>query len=284
MQMMATWLTNPPELSDRDLAIIVGLVYEKSGITLHAGKRALVSARLQKRLRQIGAVSFRDYIKWLQSDTSGDELTAMIDAITTNHTAFFREPQHFDFLTEVVLPPLVARSGARPIAGWSAACATGEEPYTLALTILERFGADAARCLPLLASDLSTHALRRAMAGWYKAEKVAHLPRHLSLKYFEKGTGKSADLVRVAAPLRHLVEFRQHNLLAPAPARQPFDFIFCRNAMIYFDAPVQQRVIAELEASLAPGGYLFTSHSESLNSVRHGLNWVAPAVYRKGPR
>ena len=282
--MSVSWLTHPPELTDRDLAFIVGLVYEKSGITLHAGKRALVSARLQKRLRQIGAASFRDYITWLRSDSSGDEVTAMIDAITTNHTSFFREPQHFDFLADVVLPPLLARGGARPIHGWSAACATGEEAYTLALTILERFGPDAARCLPLLASDLSTHALRRAIAGWYKAEKVAHLPRHLALKYFEKGTGKNADFVRVSATLRHLVEYQQHNLLGPAPSRPPFDFIFCRNAMIYFDVPVQQRVIAELEASLAPGGYLFTSHSESLNSVSHGLSWVAPAVYRKGSR
>src|SRR5262245_26513310 len=135
---MASWLLQPPEMTDRDLAIIIGLVYEKSGITLHAGKRALVSARLQKRMRQIGAVSFRDYIKWLKADRSGDELTAMIDAITTNHTSFFREPQHFDFLADVVLPPLFERNAGRPVFGWSAACATGEEPYTLAMTILER--------------------------------------------------------------------------------------------------------------------------------------------------
>jgi chemotaxis protein methyltransferase CheR len=278
---MASWLVHPPELSDRDLATIVGLVYEQSGIALHAGKRALVSARLQKRLRHIGAASFRDYVKRVQTDASGDELTAMIDAITTNHTSFFREPQHFEFLTAVVLPPLLRRG--LPIAGWSSACSTGEEPYTIAITALERFGDDAGRALRLLASDLSTQALARARAGLYKVEKTTDLPRHLVLKYFQKGGGRSADLLEVTAPLRKMVEFRQLNLLKPAPSGPKFDFIFCRNVMIYFDQPVQQRVVEGLESRLAPGGYLFTSHSESLNSVRHGLSWVAPAVYRRGP-
>ena len=279
---MTSWLVNPPELSDRDLATIVGLVYAQSGITLHSGKRALVSARLQKRLRHVGAASFREYVRWIQSDRSGDELTAMIDAITTNHTSFFREPQHFEFLTDVVLPPLLRR--AMPIQGWSSACSTGEEPYTIAMTALERFGDAAYSSLRLLASDLSTQALARARAGIYKLEKTTGMPRHLVLKYFHKGSGKAADLLEVAAPLRQMVEFRHLNLLRPAPPGPPFDFIFCRNAMIYFDQPVQQRVVEALEARLAPGGYLFTSHSESLNSVRHGLDWVAPAVYRRGLR
>jgi chemotaxis protein methyltransferase CheR len=279
---MSTWLLHPPELSDRDLAIIVGLVYEKSGITLHAGKRALVSSRLQKRLRHVGAGSFRDYVKWVQADAS--ELTAMIDAITTNHTSFFREPQHFDILTSVVLPPLLKRGGAAPILGWSSACSTGEEPYTMAIALLERFGEQAGRDVRLLASDLSTQAVRRARAGTYKPEKVADLPRHLLMKYFQRGSGKTADLWQVAPALAQMIEFRVSNLLGPAPAGPPFDFIFCRNVMIYFDLAVQQRVIEGLEARLAPGGYLFTSHSESLNSLRHGLSWVAPAVYRRGLR
>jgi chemotaxis protein methyltransferase CheR len=281
---MSSWLQHPPELSDRDLAIIVGLVYEKSGITLHAGKRALVSARLQKRLRQLGAGSFREYVRWVQADATGDELTAMIDAITTNHTAFFREPQHFDVLAEVVLPPLLKRGGAAPILGWSAACSTGEEPYTMAMTILERFGVESGRGVHLLASDLSTQAVRRARAGLYKPEKVADLPRHLLMKYFQKGYGKTADMWQVSPTLANMIEFRVSNLLGPAPAGPPFDFIFCRNVMIYFDLAVQQRVIEGLEARLAPGGYLFTSHSESLNGLRHGLSWVAPAVYRRGGR
>jgi chemotaxis protein methyltransferase CheR len=275
-------VTEPAEFSDRDLATIVRLVYEKSGIALHAGKRALVSARLQKRLRHTGVASFREYVKLLQSDLSGDELTAMLDAITTNHTAFFREPQHFEFLARVVLPPLRDASRVAPILGWSAACSTGEEAYTIALTAAQVLGDEAARRVRLLASDISTRAVAHAAAGIYRADRTAEMPRHVLLKYFQKAIGAQPGLLQVSAPVRQLVEFRRLNLLHPAPPGPPFDFIFCRNVMIYFDRPTQQRVIDTLEARLARGGYLFTSHSESLNGLRHGLTWVAPAIYRRG--
>jgi chemotaxis protein methyltransferase CheR len=270
------------EFSDRDLATIVRLVYEQSGITLTAGKRALVSARLQKRLRQTGAETFHDYVKLVQSDASGDELTAMLDAITTNHTSFFREPQHFEYLEKVVLPPLKERSGVTPILGWSAACATGEEPYSIALTAARVFGDAAARRVRLLASDISTRAVARASAGVYRADRLAELPRHLVLKYFQKASGAPAGLLQISAPVRQLIEFRRLNLLQPAPPGPPFDFIFCRNVMIYFDRTAQQRVIDTLERRLARGGHLFVSHAEGLNGLRHGLTWVAPAVYRRG--
>jgi chemotaxis protein methyltransferase CheR len=271
-----------PEVSDRDLAAIVRMVYEQSGITLHAGKRALVSARLQKRLRQRGLASFRDYVKLLQSDVTGEELTAMLDAITTNHTSFFREPQHFEYLANTVLPPLYEGGRTTPILGWSAACATGEEAYTIALTVAEMFGQDCRRRVRLLASDLSTRAVHRASSGIYRADRTAGLPRHLVLKYFQKPVGAPPGLLQIATPVRQLIEFRRHNLLTPAPPGAPFDFIFCRNAMIYFDRAAQQRVLDTIEARLARGGYLFISHSESLNGLRHGLTWVAPAVYRRG--
>ncbi len=270
------------ELSDRDLGTITRLVYEKSGITLHSGKRALVTARLQKLLRLGGFGSFREYVRYLQTDTSGGELTAMLDAIATNHTSFFREPQHFEFLANVVLPPLRARSDSVPILGWSAACSSGEEPYTIAMTAFEQFGEDAGRRICLLASDLSTKALVRARAGVYKTERVAGLPRHLVQKYFDRRPTLPRGTIQIGEPIRRVVEFRQLNLLDPPPPGRPLDFIFCRNALIYFDHQVQQRVIERLEGRLAPGGYLFTSHSESLNSLSHGLTWVAPAVYRRG--
>lgn len=272
----------PPEVSDRDLAAIVQMVYEKSGITLHAGKRALVSARLQKRLRHHGVASFRDYLKLLQDDATGEELTAMLDAITTNHTSFFREPQHFEYLATVVLPPLRDAGRATPILGWSAACATGEEPYTIAMTAAEVFGPATGHCVRLLASDLSTRAVARASAGIYRADRTTDMPRHLVLKYFQKAVGVQPGLLQVAAPIRQLIEFRRLNLLQPAPPGPPLDFIFCRNAMIYFDRVAQQRVIDTLESRLARGGYLFISHSESLNGLQHGLTWVAPAIYRRG--
>jgi chemotaxis protein methyltransferase CheR len=274
----------PAEVSDRDLAAIVRMVYEKSGITLHAGKRALVSARLQKRLRHRGVASFHDYLKLLQDDVTGEELTAMLDAITTNHTSFFREPQHFEYLAKTVLPPLGDAKGSTPILGWSAACATGEEPYSIAITAAEMFGRDTGRRIRLLASDLSTRAVARAGAGIYRADRTADMPRHLVLKYFQKAVGTQPGLLQVAAPIRQLIEFRRLNLLQPAPPGPPLDFIFCRNAMIYFDRAAQQRVVDTLESRLARGGYLFLSHSESLNGIRHTLDWVAPAVYRRGER
>jgi chemotaxis protein methyltransferase CheR len=271
-----------PEVSDRDLAAIVRMVYEKSGITLHAGKRGLVSARLQQRLRHRGVATFREYVKLVQDDVTGEELTAMLDAITTNHTSFFREPQHFEYLAKVVLPPLRDAARVTPILGWSAACATGEEPYTIALTAAEVLGPETSRRVRLLASDLSTRAVARASSGIYRADRSSDLPRHLVLKYFQKAVGRQPGLLQVAAPIRRLIEFRRLNLLHPAPPGPPFDFIFCRNALIYFDRAAQQKVIETLEARLTHGGYLFISHSESLNGLTHGLSWVAPAVYRRG--
>jgi chemotaxis protein methyltransferase CheR len=278
---MPSALTAIPVLSDRDLATITRLVYAKSGISLHNGKRALVTARLQKLLKRSGFSTFKEYVRHLQNDRSGHELTAMLDAIATNHTAFFREPQHFDFLAKVVLPPLRARDETTPILGWSAACSTGEEPYTIAMTAFEQFGSLPGRPLRLLASDLSTKALARATQGIYKADRVAGLPRYLILKYFEKGADLPAATIRVAEHVRRVVEFRQLNLLEEPPPGRPLDFIFCRNALIYFDRSTQQRVVNRLEQRLGLGGYLFTSHSESLNGLRHGLTWVAPAVYRR---
>jgi chemotaxis protein methyltransferase CheR len=271
-----------PECTDRDLAAIVRLVYESSGITLHAGKRALVSARLQKRLRQTGVTSFRDYIKLLQHDVSGEELTAMLDAITTNHTSFFREPQHFDYLAQTVLASLRDRERGKPILGWSAACSTGEEAYTLAMTACQAIGEEAGRRVKLLASDISSRAIARAAAGVYRTDRTADMPRHLVLKYFQKASMPQAGVLQVTPAVRQMIEFRRLNLLQPAPPGPPFDFIFCRNVLIYFDRVVQQRVIESLEARLTRGGHLFISHSESLNGLRHGFTWVAPAVYRRG--
>ena len=273
-----------PECTDRDLAAIVRIVYETSGITLHAGKRALVSARLQKRLRQTGVTSFRDYLQLLQRDVSGEELTAMVDAITTNHTSFYREPQHFEFLAQTVLPPLRERSLIKPILGWSAACSTGEEAYTLAITACQAIGEDANRRVKLLASDISSRAIERAAAGVFRSDRTAEMPRHLVLKYFQKAGAQQPGVLQVTTPVRQMIEFRRLNLLNAAPPGPPFDFIFCRNVMIYFDRAAQQRVVDALEARLARGGYLFISHSESLNGLQHGLTWVAPAIYKRGDR
>ena len=276
-------------LSDADLSRIVRLVYERSGISLHSGKRALVLARLQKRLRSGGFASFGAYLAHVEQDQTGAEITALLDAIATNHTSFFREPQHFDFLRTKVVPSMAAGSRIRV---WSAACSSGEEPVTIAITLLDAMeDQDRGNASPkprgeggrirLLASDLSTKALGIASAGVYKMERVANIPVDTLRRHFEKGLGAQAGTARVAARVRRLIEYRQVNFLEAGDLGERFDVIFCRNVMIYFDREVQQRVVSLLERHLVPGGYLFISHSESLNGTTHGLTWVAPAVYQR---
>jgi chemotaxis protein methyltransferase CheR len=277
---------DPPPLTDRDLAAIISLVYRKSGITLHEGKRALVTARLQKRLRATGARTFSEYLAFVDRDNSGDELVALLDAIATNHTSFFRESEHFEFLKTRVLPEWLAANGG-PAGGlesldiWSAACSSGEEPYTLAISLLQALPERDRTRFRILASDLSTKALRTAEAGVYRIEKVRDLPIEILRAFFEKGLGAQDGWARVGPHVRRHVEFRQINLLETGLVGRTFAAIFCRNVMIYFDRSVQQRVVTNLEQQLKPGGYLFISHSESLNGITHGLRWVAPAVYQR---
>jgi chemotaxis protein methyltransferase CheR len=272
---------DPPPLTDRDLQAIVKLVYEKAGITLHEGKRALITARLQKRLRETGARSFGEYLTVVEKDHTGSELVVLLDSIATNHTSFFREPEHFQFLTQKVVPEWVMGNPGAPLDVWSAACSSGEEPYTLAVALHDTLpNADKGR-FRILASDLSTKVLRIAEQGVYKMERVEGIPIETLRRHFERGMGAQEGLARVNTTLRQRVEFRQLNLLEIGSLDRTFGVIFCRNVMIYFDRQVQQRVVSMLERHLRPGGYLFISHSESLNGVTHGLRWVAPAIYQR---
>jgi len=270
-------------LSDRDLGRIVRLVYDRSGITLHEGKRSLVVARLQKRLRANGFTSFGAYIKHVEDDPGGEEIVALLDAIATNHTYFFREEQHFELLvktaTEWQAQHLPQGSGRFRI--WSAASSTGEENYTMTMSLLDRVpGLD----FQIMGSDISTKALAAAKAGVYKIAGVQGLPREVLKKHFEKGLGAQDGLARVSAEVRRRSTFRHLNLLEITDLGERYEVIFCRNVMIYFDKHVQQRVVTMLERHLEPGGLLFISHSESLNGLTHGLKWIAPAVYQRGLR
>jgi chemotaxis protein methyltransferase CheR len=266
-------------LTDRELKAIIALVYEKSGITLHEGKRELVAARLQKRLRQLGLSSYKEYLERLGQDHSGEELTLLLDAIATNHTSFFREAQHFAFLRDQVAPALGDKARAGGVEAWCAASSTGEEPVTIAITLLEA-GIEKFR---LLSSDLSTKALAAARRGTYKIDRVQGVPPALLRKYFQRGLGEQEGLARVVPEIRRLIDYRALNLIDMERLDRRFDFIFCRNVMIYFDKVVQQRVVSMLERHLAPGAHLFISHSESLNGITHKMKWVAPAVYRSEP-
>ena len=269
-----------PDLNERELTTIVDLVYSNSGIVLHDGKRALIRARLQKRLRTGGFPTFSEYLAHLRRDQSGEELAGLLDAIATNHTSFFREAAHFDFLRERVVPELVA-SRAAVVRGWSAACSTGEEPYTLAMTLLEALPDGLRDRLFIQASDISTKALATARAGVFGVPRIATVPRPFLSKYFDRGLGEQDGLARVRPAIRRPIEFRHLNLLGIDDLGQRFNFIFCRNVMIYFDTSVRQRVVAMLERHLAPGGYLFVSYSETLNGLHHQLQWIAPAVYQR---
>jgi chemotaxis protein methyltransferase CheR len=279
---MSTLVETGPTLTDRDLQAIIRLVRDRSGISLHDGKRALVVARLQRRLRACGLTSFGDYVRRLERDRQGDELVCLIDAIATNHTSFFREPQHFVMLRERIVPDWLRRPGRPVLQGWSAACSSGEEPYTLAITLLEALAAQAHGRVRLLASDISTKVLAQARTGVFKADRVQGLSPDLLPRYFERGLGAQDGFVRVRQPVRDLIEFTRLNLISETPHGRQFDFIFCRNVMIYFDRLAQQQVVDMLVRHLVPGGYLFVSHAESLNGVTHRLEWVAPAVYRRG--
>jgi chemotaxis protein methyltransferase CheR len=268
------------QLTDRELARIVKLVYDRSGITLHEGKRPLVMARLQKRLRTHRLASFTAYLELVERDRTGDELVLLLDAIATNHTYFFREEQHFKLLASQVVPEWQAAQPAGPLRLWSAACSSGEEPYTMAMTL-----ADLPSPIPfgIVASDMSTKVLATAKSGVYKMSAVESLPRDVLRRHFERGVGAQEGSARVAASVRRHVSFQNLNLLEIGDLGERFDVIFCRNVMIYFDKRVQQRVVSMLERHLKPTGYLFVSHSESLNGVAHSMRWVAPAVYTRRP-
>ena len=267
-------------LKAREFAKIRQLAYETFGLDLRAGKETLVSARLGKQIRQSGCRSFEEYYQRVVADSTGESLINLIDALTTNHTSFFREPAHFDFLRKTFLPEWKNR-GSLDI--WSAACSTGEEPYSIAMCLLEELGGTPPGQVRILATDISTRVLAAAEKGIYPAERLEGLSAVQLRRYWLRGEGDWAGCCRAKKEVRALVEFRRLNLLEPATQIGHFPLIFCRNVMIYFDKPTQRRVVERLSACLEPGGYLLTGHAESLNGIEHGLRYVQPAVYRKAP-
>jgi chemotaxis protein methyltransferase CheR len=267
----------PRPLTEGEFEQIRRLAHEKFGLDLKPGKQALVAARLGKKLRNSEFRTFQDYYRYVERDSTGEALIAMIDALTTNYTSFGREPAHFEFLTSTVWPAL-RRSGRTNI--WSAACSTGEEPYSIIMALMETPQPPLPASLRVLATDISTRVLETARLAIYSADRVRVLPQQQVRKYFLKGEGRWEGSFRVKPHFRSLVEFSRFNLIHDPPPRERFDVIFCRNVMIYFDKETQARVVNRLTASLEPGGYLFIGHSESLTGLDHCLTYVCPAVYR----
>jgi chemotaxis protein methyltransferase CheR len=269
-----------PELKARDFALIRDLAYQKCGLDLRHGKEQLVSSRLSKHIRAGGFSSFDAYFRYVSSDSTGEALIAMIDSLTTNHTSFLRENPHFQFLTETVLPAYLDR---QHIDVWCAASSTGEEPYSILLSLWSAIGGRNGPDMRIQASDISTRVLAIARKGIYNSERLSGLPPDWLRRFFLRGEGNSQGLYRIKPELASKVEFRRVNLVDPFPKSVEYQAIFCRNVMIYFDQKTQEDVVNRLAACIEPGGYLFVGHAESLTGVRHGLQYVKPAIYRKPP-
>ncbi|MGK5091123.1 CheR family methyltransferase [Deltaproteobacteria bacterium TL4] len=264
-------------LSASEFELYQRLIYDTCGIHLNDTKQQLLESRLLKR-RQMHGMSFRQYREFLFADKSGVEMAEMIDAVTTNKTDFFRENTHFEFLQKEVFPSLSRQSQVR---FWSSACSSGEEPYTLAMTLLEASIPFLTSDIKILATDISNKVLDMAEAGIYTADKISMVPQFLRRKYFLRGTGPWENNYLVKDELRSFIRFRRMNLMEPFPLKVLFDVIFCRNVMIYFDRPTQERLIQKLTRQLRPGGYLLIGHSETLTSISCSLNYIQPSIYQK---
>lgn len=272
-------------LGNREYETIRQIVYDRSRIDLGSNKRELVAARVNKRLRKLGFNTYTEYCRYIASPLGEEELGELIDVISTNHTFFFRESGHFDYLTRVLLPEVRGSGFLQPgeqFRVWSAASSTGEEAYSVAMLLdQELSGAVNRRDWQIEATDISTKVLAHARDGVYPAERVKSVPAELARRYFQRGVGNSEGYFRIKENLRNRVRFHHLNLLKPPyPFQQRFHLILCRNVMIYFDRPTQQELVNHLSEVLAPGGVLMIGHSESLNSVKHSMKLVQPAVFR----
>ncbi len=269
-------------MRESEFDFIRNLVYERSRINLSRDKRELVSARLGKRLRATKIPTVTEYCEFLQSPDAEEELSNLIDAISTNHTFFFRENAHFEFLRQTILPEMKLRTAKERwhrFHVWSAACSSGEEPYSIAITLAETL---AGWPWYIEATDISHRILERAKAGIYRDETVERLPPMTVQNHFKCGFGPQDGNYRVKDGLRQKVAFQHLNLLeGEPPFRELFHVIFCRNVMIYFDRPTQEELVNKLARYLVPGGYLFVGHAESLTGIHHHLQTVRPAIYRR---
>lgn len=264
------------ELTKNQFTKISHIVYQYSGITLNDGKEALVRARLMKRLRALEMENVDEYMQFLESKKGAQELSFMIDAMTTNKTSFFREMSHFDFLRETILPNLKTNK----MRFWSAACSSGEEPFSLAILLREKVPNIDAKDVRILATDISAEMLEKVKTSVYSKENIRDIPIPLIKKYFVKN--QQGNAFRVANSIRNMVRPAQLNLMTNSwPMKGKFNVIFCRNVMIYFDRSTQEMLVNRFWKLLETGGYLFVGHSEGLSGVSHKFQYVKPATYRK---
>jgi len=265
------------QLSQKHFQRICEIVYRSCGINLKSGKEALVRSRLMKRLRAVRVNSVQDYLDYIENADGQEELALFIDVMTTNKTSFFREFEHFNYLRDHVLPSLKCNR----LRFWSAACSSGEEPYTLAIWLREYVPDIDKRDALILATDISKRMLEKARQAIYPIENLKDLPSPQFKKYFSKLNGQHAGSCRITDDVRRLVRLAWLNLLESWPMKGPFNVIFCRNVMIYFDRPTQQQLINRFWDLLEPGGFLFVGHSEGLSAINHKFRYMRPATYQK---
>jgi len=269
------------EFADRDFRRVCELIYQRVGIALAPAKRDMVYGRLSRRLRVLGLRSFREYLDQLEGGAMEEEWESFTNALTTNLTAFFREPHHFERLRE----ELLRREHASPtLKLWSCAASTGEEPYSMAITACEAFGT-LQPPVRIVATDVDTQVLETAARGVYPLERIASLEPALKRKYFQRGSGPNEGKCRVVPALRQMIEFRPLNLLSSRyEVGGPFSALFCRNVMIYFDKPTQRGILSKLVTQLEPDGLLYTGHSEN---YLHAADLIQPCgrtLYRRAQR
>ena len=262
-------------LSDKEFSSFQTMIYDIAGISMSLAKKPLVSGRLAKRVKHHGLGSYDDYFRLLMNNGGNGELQMAIDLLTTNETYFFREPKHFDFLREKVLP---MRRAGKPFRVWSAASSSGEEPYSIAMLLADVLGETP---WELVASDISTLILERARSGLYAMERAEKIPKSYLSRFCLKGTGSQEGKFLIAKELRNRVSYQYINLNESIPKLGEFDVIFLRNVMIYFDMETKRKVVARMLPLLAPGGFLIIGHSESLNGVTDELKVIMPSIYRK---
>ena len=284
--MLASEMPNVLEdsLSHRDFKRVCELVYSEAGIRLGPEKKIMIEGRLRKRLRALDMDSYDTYCDYLFGKKGMKmELISLIDVVTTNKTDFFRESGHFDFLTQKALPELVSGpASSRPVLIWSAGCSTGEEPYTLGMVLSEFAASRPGFRFRIVATDISTTVLSKAQLGIYSEDAIAPVPSDLKRKYFMRSRDRESARVRVVPELRQSVEFKRLNFMdAEYGWTQRADAIFCRNVLIYFDRPTQERILRKLCHYLHPGGFLFVGHSESLHDMTLPVTPLGPALYRK---
>ncbi len=262
-------------LKDKEFELFQNLIFKSAGISITIAKKALVAGRLNKRLKHHQLATFSDYYKLITSSNGAEELQTCVDLLTTNETYFFREPKHFEFLRQQVLPHV---SAGKTFRLWSGASSSGEEPYSLAMTLAERLGSTP---WEIIGSDISTQILAKARAGHYPMARATNIEQSLLVKYCLKGTGSQAGTFLIDPSLRVRLKFMHINLNENLPNIGEFDVIFLRNVMIYFNQETKIKVVARMLPLLKVGGYFIVSHSESLNGINDYLKMVTPSIYRK---